>query len=360
MASSGIFTSKSLGMDNRVWATMLLIILLSAGLFAYSYKKNGEKKPCESIQIFVNGLSKTDTIFFTSGDNLRFRSYFSNTDDVVWNFGDDSEPVEGRSATHVFNKESIYTVRILLNGYCEYEKKIAIKAPAVIELDSSGNEILDIIGEERGFVGKSMEFSTPRAAENYEWYIENNHSYPPKSGDSISFVFRTAGTYILVLVLDKNRQHKIRKNIVISNPIGSGADKITPTKKIDITKLPPIKTDTGNKVNGNTSTPATSNTTAHVKTYKYVANEILKVYLQAVVCEKKSLEEFDEYLCEGKKTTVTENGKAPQDFESFYNAIKGKKIEIMSVIAGRDQGDCIVKLTVKLDRKGKLARHPCK
>jgi PKD repeat protein len=359
MANSGMFTKRMMGLDNRVWMTMLIFILLSAALVGYNYRNDAARKPCEDLNIFINGLSDTDKVFFNEGDELRFRSYFSATDKVVWEFGDNTGKVEGTSPIHVYLKDGIYRILVTLNGQCQYEKKIIVKPFMPARRDTLGNIIEQIIGSDRGFVGEKMTFTTLITGSNYLWYVENDGSYPRQQGDTVNYTFKAPTSYTLVLIVDNNADKKIRKTITVSRSVSQEDGLIKPKVLIEeeLKKINPKTPDA--EVQPEAEQPKAEVAPPPAKKYKYAADEILKTYLQSLVCGEMNEKDFEEYLCQGSNTAVIENNKERKNFASFCKEVKGKKIEIISVKATRDGENCVVNLAVRLERRWGL-RRPCR
>ncbi len=354
MPPTSIFTRKRMGLDNKVWFSMLMVILLSLGLVGYKFKGSGEKIDCKAIAIYVNGRANTDSVFFRTGELLTFRSPINPGDKVSWDFGDGSKTIEGFSSVHSFKLAGIYNVTAVINGECFFDKKVKIKKAEPVIRDSLGNITENIIGEEQGLVGDNLVFSTPLPASTYEWYIENNNNYPKKSGDSISYKFRSAGNYILVLVLNQDRSKKFTKTIIVSDLRAPERDLITPRvlipketePKDTLVRVAPIDTSKLKK-----EAP---------KKFKYLTDQQFVINMQALVCGTMEAAAFDAYLCLGQNTPVIANGKGGKTFASLAAEIHGKKIEIESVTAARENENCVVTLTVKYDKKGRLAKNPCK
>ena len=361
MAAKNIFTRKRMGFDNKVWITMLVMIFLSATLVGYNYRNKDKDKHCESLPLYVNGISSTDNVTFNAGIPIRFGSYFNSNDKVVWNFGDNTQEVRTLLPVHVFKQEGTFRVTVSLNGQCGYEKIITIKNPPPVRRDTTGRIIEEIISPDKAFLGTKVTFSTELPATDYQWYVENEAYYPQLAGSSASYTFRTPGTYIIVLLLNGNTEKKIRKSIIISRSPqqedGLVKPKILIEDALKTMKQKPVEEEakpvTEEKPPAEVKPPPE-------KKYKSVANEILKTYIQAVVCGEKTSAEFEEYLCEGANTIIIENNKDRKQFKSFCEEIKGKRVEILSVEATRDNTLCATKLSVRLDRKRRWEKSPCK
>jgi hypothetical protein len=352
MESSSIFTRRRMGFDNNVWYVMAICCILSAGLFGYSAVKRKDVKPCGDLSVHVNGRINTDSIYFDMGQPIIFRSPFSPGNRVIWDFGDATAREEGFSLVHTYNRASKFTVTVIVNGNCRYYKTIIVKKPYAGLLDSTGNTIEDIIGQEDVFVGETISYKTMRTANTYEWYVENNNNYPRQKGKEINIKFRGQGLYILVLVLDGDRRKKYIKKILVSSDPAKVPEELRPDRLIKKLPLDTAKDD-------NTDLAVHKSDSVKKPTTKSITDEIFKTYLQALVCGGMEVKSFNDYLCMGDKTPVIINNKQSSTFGAMCADIKGKKIKIESVISGRDNDGCVYNLTIKYDKKG-LFRNPCK
>lgn len=348
MQSSTIFTRRIMGLDYKVWITMLVLVLISAGLFSYTIITSDKKATCTPLDIYVNGRSVTDTISFNTGDPISFRVAYSPDSKVSWDFGDGVAGEEGFHAIHTYRQEARFTVRAIVNKECVYEKKVTIKVPYIEPVFGPA----DIIGENEATTGEIVDFSTARPATNYEWFVENNSIYPKQSGPKASFKFKRQGTYIVVLLLDQDRKKKFLKTVVVSddplfNPdiknkkalvIPPPEQKVEQPKDTAVISLPPT-----------IRRPAT----------KVISDDNFKNLVQSVVCEQMLAKDFNQYLCDGENTPVVMNGKRIT-FALLCGEIRGKKIKVESVLAIRDADNCVTSLTVKVDKKGWLGKKPCK
>src|SRR5687767_6532287 len=155
---ASILTKRWMGLDNSVWLSMTIILVVSLSLVAYNNKLKPSESPCVPLNIFVNGLSNTEKEIFDIGDSISFRSNFTADDDVEWYFGDGSKIVQGTNVKHVYEKKGLYTVLVTLNGKCIYDKKLLVEPPEKLKTDDSGNVVQDISGPARGFIGDKMYF----------------------------------------------------------------------------------------------------------------------------------------------------------------------------------------------------------
>jgi hypothetical protein len=346
--SKSIYTRKRMSLDNNVLLTLLVFILTSTALFGYSVFKRKEIKEHPPVKILVNGkFDSAQNVFYTVGDLLVFRAPVDPTDKVEWSFGDDTKSEEGSAIAHTFTKPGIRTIRIVVNGKWNFERKIIIKAPPEI-VDSVGVETESIINSEPAIAKKPIIFTTPFEATSYEWYIENNNNYKRQTGKQVEFTFNSQDDYTVVLMLDGKRQKKFTKIITVIKP--SEIQKPKPLiEDEDIVVAPPPKpkqVDTAKVV-------VVAPPPIKKQAKRLLTEEQFKLYLQDVVCKGKKAEEFESYLCDGMQTRVV-FGKKSEKFDVFCNAIKGKNIRIKSVKLGQGPDNCTTSLTVDYDEPKKF------
>lgn len=344
MSKSSLYTRKRMDLDVNVLLTMLLFVVLSAGLLGYSVLKKKEIKECAIVEILVNGNKATaKDVFFNTGALLVFKAVGASKDKVKWDFGDRSKPEEGYTVFHRFSRQTTYTVRVIVNGRCSYEQKIIIKYPPEL-VDTVGIETQYIISDDQALVKEPVKFTTPVNAKTYEWYIENNSNYGRQNGRQVEFIFKSQDNYTVVLILDGDRKKKYSKTITVIKP----SEVLIPEPLIeeeDIVVAPPPKpkpTDTAKIV-------IVAPPPVKKQAKRLLTEEQFKLYLQDVVCKGKKTEEFESYLCDGMQTRVVSKDKS-ETFEEFCNRIRGKNIKITSVTVNRGSDNCATSLVVGYDR----------
>lgn len=355
MHTSSIYTRQRMGIDNNVWISMLTCIVLSAGLLGYNVSNRNKIKPCQPIDFAVSGRKNLDKVTFKTGELLMFRSGVSVKDEVIWDFGDGTAKQTGYDKPHVFSQPGTFTVRALVNDLCLGEKRVVIEQVSTAIIDTAGNVLESIVGNGEAKTNEMVTFNTMLTASSYEWRIDKNSSYPVLKGEEANYTFRTEGIYTVVLTLDNDKQKRYFKTITVSKPevvANGGAPKPKPL----IPPLPKI-VDTSTEKPVEPIKPVDPVVTP---AYTKLADEGFKTYLQIVVCGNMSAADFNNYLCKGENTPVVINNQEQKTFGQLCGEIRGKKIEIISVVAARDKDKCAVSLNVKYDKKGFLGRKPCK
>lgn len=354
-STSSIYTRQRMGIDNNVWISMLTCVVLSAGLLGYNVTNHNKVKPCNPVEILVNGRKNTDSAFFKTGDVLSFRSAVSTGDRIIWDFGDETRKEEGFAAAHVFTRGGGYTVRAMVNNQCWFDKRITVENASLVMTDTADNIFESITGKEEANTGEKLVFSTMLPASDYNWSVENNGNYKVQNGKQASFTFATQGNYTIVLMLDHNQQKHFVKTVTITKPAVTGGGAVAPS--ILIRNLPRIA-DTADK--GKPVEPQKAAAEVVKKKFKYLTDDALKDYLQDMVCNGMKPADFNDILCQGANTPVIINNKSRKTFADLCGEIVGKKTKIESVTANRDADNCVNTLTVTYDKKGFLGKNPCR
>ncbi len=360
MQSNSIFTRKNMGLDNNIWISLLSCVILSFGLLGYRLIKKDRVDPCAvSINIYADGRLETEKIFFEAGRLIPFKVSPSTAEDIVWNFGDNSDKEEGNAVIHHFDREGMFTVTATVNNKCDFTKRINIKNKEVEIVDSGGKIVENIVGNDRPLVGEKIKYTTTLPASSYEWFLQNINA-APKTGQEASFQFTKQQSYTLVLRLDHDNKKRFTKTINVTDPFNRQTSTDGPIKKLVFPDLPQVR---DSAVNLKPDSPK-----VHIepvkKKFTALNDVILKEYLQSVVCKGMKADQFDDFLCDGINTTVIVNNKDRITFAQLCNDIQGKKIKIESATGGNPENNCIKVIKVSYDKKGFIGslfgKGPCK
>lgn len=330
MTRNRIFTRQLMGLDYRVWWVMLIVSILSLGLLSYSLL---DTKKC----IPVNFLIKTITVHtdntYSTGESLSFISS-ANKDEIIWDFGDNTEKVTGQYVTHNYQNTGSYKIRASTGTgvACETVQSIEI-IQAVANKESADYVVTgeEIVGPASTQTGKPEIFTCMVTAATYEWSISN---YPKmnQSGSTAKFQFPTAGKYTVQVTLDNDRTKRYSKEINVQaapNVSTSMPENIKPLIPEGVQPLPPPPPE---------------------KKSVNISNDIFKGYLEKVIDKKMAAADFDNYLCYKGETRATLNGTL-MTFNALCEEISGKKrrkliigkkrIKIKSAEMLRDKDGCV-------------------
>jgi PKD repeat protein len=349
---SGIYTRSRMGIDNKVWLTLLITALISVGLFSF---RIATTEPCYDINLTLKGVVEHPYAnnYFV-GETIIFKANMKKMQKVEWDFGDGTPVRIGEKATHSFIKEGNFLVTATVNGKCMQSLNVHISQVAMSVGSAKTSATTDpnaIIGKDFAAAGELSIYQTAANAGAYEWTVEGNAAFPPKSGNKVSYSFTDPGTYIVTLKLDNDDAKVYHKTVIVSlNPAaaqGASIDELPPLP------LPAPPTGSSNPDAGSASaeTPA-----AAEKKFELIPDPILKNQLQDVVEGKETLENIAKNMCDGMNTKIRGNGKIYANLTLFSEELKGKKgmlglggkRKIKSVHANRETGkNCIYRLDVE-------------
>jgi PKD domain len=308
MNSYRIYSRRTMGLDNRIWFVMLGAAFLLEGFFVY---KIVNPATCPSFSFSIKTLSpRTDTgTLFKKEEAISFTSSVNN-ENITWDFGDNTENLQGRLVTHRFSKDGSYVVKARLNSICDFEQTITVaKDPVHVIVP------VTILGSDSTVIGKDIELTCPDTASLYDWGVQSHGEIPNTgNGSKAKFKFPLPGPYTITVKLNGDITR-----------IG--------VKTVNVT-LKPVKINTGVI---NTPPPQC----ALPIPYEVFANELVKVMRRESDSGK-----FGLYLCKGDSTPVTVNpGKRNQEFKfgdfcQRLSAIKDKDKKNMRItIMGIDRDD---------------------
>ncbi|RYZ37137.1 MAG: PKD domain-containing protein, partial [Sphingobacteriales bacterium] len=297
---SGIYTRSKMGIDNKVWLTLLITTLISVGLFGF---KMATTERCYDIKLNLKGVvAHPYANNYFVGESIIFRADMEKSQKVEWDFGDGTPVTVGNKIAHSFTQEGNFLVTATVNGKCMQSlnvhiSQVAMSGGAAAEVASDPNAI---VGKDFAGAGELAIYQTAANAQVFEWTIEGNAAFPPKSGNKAAFSFVEPGTYIVRLKLDNDDAKVYRKTVTVSvNPAaaqGAGLDELPPLPL----PAPPsgggAASDAGG---GGAETPA-----AAEKKFELIPDPILQNQLQDVVEGKETLENIAKNMCDGMNTKV--------------------------------------------------------
>lgn len=186
-----------MGLDNRVWRLMFLMILLPLGLLSYRLIDNDEK--CTPFSFKIRTLSLHEDNVYYTGEVLSFTASIPS-DNIDWDFGDNTAGTGGENVHHQFLREGRYPVKATGNSLCPFEREIIIQNPPVV-VQSSDPVRGKIVGPKSFNVFTPQKFTYPGSAASYEWTVQNHPIYAER-GRTVSFTFTLPGSYTIQVELD--------------------------------------------------------------------------------------------------------------------------------------------------------------
>ena len=340
-----------MGIDVNVVCSMLITVLLSAGLLGYSVIKTNKEIPCKPFDILVFGERNVENKIYTADDQIIFRAATGINDKVTWDFGDNSPKMEGVGLRHSFAEEKIFEVTATLNDKCRSRIKIHIKQRENTVSDSIGNIVDPIDGESEAFVDEPVAFTTPIDATSYRWSIDRS-GYPVKNSKDAIFTFKTSGTYSVRLMVndDRTREYKFTITVKPIKRLVDADDKPIEIPSIE-TKEAPVEAPS------QPASPAPPNPEPPkpVSTKVYTSDQNLKDYLQSYLCGKISLQALEPLFCDLNNTpvTVTEEKKLTSStLANLCAALKCRRdIEIVSISeVHRSDDKCVTSFLIYIQK----------
>ena len=376
--SYNLYSSKTRGLDNRVWLTMLLVLFMATGFLGYSYISTST---CRPVSVMLNNKNVQEKNIFYVGDVITMRAITGAENRIDWSFGDDSEKQSGIVVSHKYNSTGHYRLKAVINGNCEEIVEIKI-----IEQFKAGSKntfsSLYIIAKDNPVVGEAVSFSCITPADHFRWEVIDDKSIKPIEDSVAVFTFDKARKYTVQLTLDRDPAKQTYTTIYVSDKASGESQQSQPLpKNYDFNPQPTFdpslykkENDKAEKQSKNkpADEPVVQNplgqpnvapkkdaaTPVEEKPKKkpMVTNESFKGFLQEVIDKKANPDELAErYLMYGNETKVELSGdmKGRPRFLDFCYDMRGKNnYTIESVTLQRDENEHVQLIHVKV-KKGK-------
>lgn len=376
MNANNFFTRRVLRMDYRVWGAMLLVCLLSVGLYGYRQIRFSTKDDatCLADTIRVNGK----TAEFVATCYLNRISPFEVPSEaaaiVEWDFKDGSKPEKGRVVSHKFTREGTYTVTAIVNGRCELKVDVEVVYNPFLSGDQA-KPVIEIYADPmRPAAGSTVKFFCVTdfpSVSSYEWKILNTQEV--KNDAVPSFTFQHEDQYSIQLTLNNDPSYVRTEVIKVTADVpqtqktaeNSVAGMGAPS---DIGPLGKLVPPGGNGSNTHNDQGAGSNPNGSIKpdTPKLAPHKVPEVdpdafkdLLQSVVDQNgKELDDLNEYLDYKASTMVEVNESGSlmplKDFCKDMRNKKKNKRKIESLSFKIDDKKSIGTIRVKIPKSGGL------
>lgn len=345
------YTKRLGGIDFKVWITLIIIAILSFGVLAY---KAATKIKCPPFKIIAGSTIKheetiANTHFVNEEVSFTCKPVLGDDMEIAWDFGDSSPIFIGPSAKHSFLKPGNYLVVATLNGVCKESINIHV-VESSFNLDDASS-LSPIIANDNVMQGDSVLISTTATSKNYEWSILELPEIPKSTQQDAHFVFNKSGIFTIVLKVDNGIVY--RKQIQVNEVLG-------PVNPVDLptsSSLPPPTANSGGNLpdmkplpTGDVDQGDEQTTPEKTKVYQQLPDPAIMKMLEDVIEGKKSLEDFDNVLCDGGKTKVMANGSSIK-FSMLLEDLgkkKGKlffkskrKITSLKSLRDSNNGNCV-------------------
>ena len=302
-----------MGLDNRVWRTLLIMILIP--LFFMSYRLITHDVKCTPITFKATSLSFRENGIYYTGDVLSFTASIPS-ESIDWSFGDNTSDA-GENVHHQYMNEGKYLVRASGNSLCAYQIEINIQnRPSA---PSANRTYKGKISGQTTFYSKSDQtFTYPDAAGSYKWSVNGKPNLGTKMGQTVSFKFPSKGSYTIHVMLDGDANKWDELEVSVVDEVISGPNP----------KPRPIGIEVGG---GGPIIDITKDTSVHAPIDSIVkppepagprmlSPVTLKLYLEAVQRKEKTVADFKPYGIV-ESTPVVANGKEYQNFGWLCNEI---------------------------------------
>lgn len=360
--NASIYTRSRMGIDFRVWLTLLITIILSALLLGFRIATD---EVCYKINLDLKGIAAHEqkNTFFV-GEKVAFIAGMKDAREVVWDFGDGTAAVTGASVSHNFTQEGNFLVTATVNGKCTesvnlHVSKVILSGKAV---NSAGTTVADgtVIGKDYATTGELSIYQSAIAGASYEWTIENDAAFPAKNEDKVSYSFTEPGSYVIKLKLDHDENKVYRKTVLVTESpkqsAGAMVDELPPLPLPPPPKAVSENTDAHTGSGSNSGAADASVAATANKKVDIIPDPMFTRFFQSYIEGRGSIEDIAQYLCDGMSTKVRGNGKFYSNLTLFAEELKGKKgmlglggkRKIKSVKAQRDGGNqCVWRLDIE-------------
>lgn len=311
MNPNRIFYRKTRGLDNGVWILIIVMMVLSLGLFSFFLVRHTE---CIPFSIIISPDS--DSANYT-GKTLYFDvSSAARNRDITWDFGDSAMSETGIHVPHQFTRAGKFFITASLSSECNVVREIMI-----VKDPRDNNSVGTILAPANIEVGKVAEFTCLKYAKSFEWRVMNHDgiksTITPANGKVARFIFPAGGPYTIQVKLDGEVGERLVKDIFVSGgyvpkTVTQPAHTIVIPKGLQQQQQKPPQVVTEQPAKRQIFPVTEGN-------FKDKLKDVL-----ADNAQKLSLEDFNDYLEDGGDTKVMliPSGK-PMNFSQFYKYIKG-------------------------------------
>ncbi len=314
--------------DKKILLFFLVVFTVSCLFLAF---KMNYKPKCDVTDFKVevkskNGnlvaLSDTTKTLFKVGSELTFSDTTKKSSEWNWSFGDGNAVSYKSKATHVFEKEGNYNIKLVINKDCTIDKVLTI-----VPNEENSNEI--IIGYSPGIVkqGDLVSFKDlSKKATKWQWRFGDGSM---SESQNPTHKYKTSGNKIVTLVVNGDFNH-INKVELFVNPVVVVDNSIEKEiKNREKAKVPVVRQAETPKLPG-------------------ITEELFKQMLLGVADKKLSYEKITPYFCVSSLPEIkTKKGKI-LSLKQLYDEIRNsnKKLFVRSVVLSKDNNECTKQITL--------------
>ena len=337
--------------ETRILIIFALLLVGSITIFSFKYNKHVD---CDTSDFYIVAEN------FSVGEAIEFHNETPNATQWKWDFGDGSAKESKNHALHKYTEPGIYTVTLVINGFCLKEKKIQIKNHGEI-LDRT--KLPTIIAPKVVAVGQKVNF-------NYKYYTDETFSWEWSFGETgdidntdefPSYSFRTPGPKTVTLIINGEYKFKTSKIIYIKpRPAFKKESEMmleegyTYEKSVQSFYKPkgnPKPDATDKWLN---PIPTRSTERHNVQFAPDISENQFELLIHQVANETKQKEDFGKYICENYQIPVIKNEDQVISFEEFCKRIRGQEIKVENLRLTKDNLNCIDGFSITYKVKGLL------
>ncbi len=333
---------------------VFLILLIIGGLFWLYQRK--DYVDCEDANFYVIAER------FATEEVITFNNQTYNAKSWEWDFGDGSPKSYNQQVLHKYNKEGIYTVKLVINGSCEIEQQVEIRYLGKL-LDQ--NKIPDILAPRVVSVNEPVHFDYKYKGEAFSWEwsfgesgrMDNTQPRP-------TYIYQTVGTKSVTLIINSDVKHIATQDIhvkpreIVTRKFEDPLEGYTPEKEPEVFVLPPGEPQIDPMEEFIETIPLKLKEKAPKKDSIIplelapdVSEDQFELLLMQVANQSKTKEDFSKYICGDYEIPVIKNGKNPIPFSEFCKQLKGKEIKINTLRLTKDNLNCVDGFSIEYKTK---------
>ncbi len=328
--------------DPTIYMFFVAVIILGLAVLLYQWNR---KIDCEGAVFYVNSDD------YAVGSVVEFGDKTNNAKSWKWDFGDGT--TDDRQVTlHKYSKPGDYIVKLLINGSCYHEKLVSIG-----NYDVNPEFLPFIYSEDVASVGDVVYFEGEKSGgKTYEWSFGESGDLDAL-GKRVKTVYTSPGVKYVSLIVNGDRKHIASKEIYIAPRSLRTKEKFVPEdyfpQSISMIKeevYTPPETSIDPLVKKIESIP--SEPTHKIKEKKKkdgaikcknVSTDFLKRQIYLVSSQSLTVDDIEEYTCDGRSTKVVTLGKNNDiiTLEKLCSQLSNQKIDINSFSVEKDENNCV-------------------
>lgn len=279
-----------------------------------------------------------------AGQIASFKAQSPEATEWEWNFGDESPPVGGEEALHVFRQPGEYWVTLQIEGGCVSRRKVKVRKSEPL-VNSRRYPAFNMPATAR--VGETIRFiDRTEGATEWQWSFGETMQVDATTKEP-TYVFKSSGVKTVTLIVNGNERYAAKKRItVFARPVEKPEFDLDPPERV---KLRPGKTAAAVSISEVPQAPPLT------PLQESMALEISRIqledYILQVAEKKREPGSLRPFCCEGFNTRVRANGEEKSLQELLQN-LRGKKVTIKNLeVVKLKESRCIDFIKIDYKRK---------